>query len=138
MALYEIIYTSLASEPMTEEELTQLLDKARRHNQSVHVTGMMIYHRREFMQLLEGEQDDVIELYDKIAGDPRHQQIHKLWDGPIAERSFTGWTMAFVTPEGLPLTQREGYASLFDRGLVASTRDSTGKKLLLGLRDDFL
>ena len=138
MALYEIIYVSLACQPMQEDELTQLLDKARQHNQSVNVTGMMIYHRREFLQLLEGERDDVIALYEKIAADPRHQQIHKLWDGTIEERSFSGWTMAFVTPEGLELTQREGYASLFDLGLIASTRDSTGKKLLIGLRNDFL
>lgn len=138
MALHELIYVSLACQDMPDAELTQLLEQSRLRNQARGISGMMIYHRREFMQLIEGERDAVESLYNHIARDPRHQQIYKLWDGPIAERNFADWTMAYVSPEGLDLTQREGYATLFEKGLIASSQDSTGKKLLLGLRDDFL
>lgn len=138
MALYEIIYTSLATHDLTADELAQLLDKARAHNSSQGITGMMIYHRREFMQLLEGEQDAVQALYDRIASDPRHQQLRKIWDGPIRERGFSDWGMAFVAPDALDLRGKPGYQDLLDRGLRQSPDDSTGKKLLLTLRDDFL
>lgn len=138
MALHEIIYTSLASRDLPPEELAQLLDKARVNNAAQGITGMMIYHRREFMQLLEGEQAAVQALYDRIAGDPRHQQLRKIWDGPIRERGFTDWGMAFVAPDALDLRRKPGYQDLLDHGLRHSPGDSTGKKLLLTLRDDFL
>lgn len=48
MALCEIIYTSRASRALLPEELAQLLDKARAHNASQGITGMMIDHRRGF------------------------------------------------------------------------------------------
>lgn len=138
MALHEIIYTSLASRDLSHEELAQLLDKARAHNASQGITGMMIYHRREFMQLLEGEPSAVEALYDRIASDPRHQQLRKIWDGPIRERGFADWGMAFVAPDELALRGRPGYQDLLDHGLRHAPGDSTGKKLLLTLRDDFL
>lgn len=138
MALYEIIYTSLATRDLPPEELAQLLERARVHNASLGVTGMMIYHRREFMQLLEGEREVVQSLYDRIASDPRHQQLRKIWDGPIRERGFADWRMAFVAPDALDLGGRPGYQDLLGHGLGHSPGDSTGKKLLLSLRDDFL
>ena len=138
MALFEIIYVSLASRDLPAEELVQLLDKARAHNASQGITGMMVYHRREFMQLLEGEQAAVQALYDRIAGDPRHQQLRRIWDGPIRERGFSDWGMAFVAPDELDLRDKPGYQDLLNQGLRLAPGDSTGKKLLLTLRDDFL
>jgi len=138
MALYEIIYTSLASRDLPPEELSLLLEKARAHNASQGITGMMIYHRREFMQLLEGEQAAVQALYERIAGDPRHQQLRKIWDGPIRERGFSDWGMAFVAPDELALRDKPGYQDLLNHGLCHAPGDSTGKTLLLTLRDDFL
>ncbi len=138
MALHEIIYVSLASRELTAEELAQLLDKARAHNAANGITGMMLYHRREFLQLLEGEQAVVQALYDRIAADPRHQQLRKIWDGPIRERGFPDWGMAFVAPDELALRGKPGYRDLLDQGLQHTPGDSTGKKLLLSLRDDFL
>ena len=138
MALYEIIYVSLASRDLPAEELVQLLDKARSHNASQCITGMMVYHRREFMQLLEGEQATVQELYDRIASDPRHQQLRKIWDGPIRERGFSDWGMAFMAPDELDLRDKPGYQDLLERGMRQAPGDSTGKQLMLTLRDDFL
>ena len=138
MALHEIIYVSLAPSDMQEDELTAILDLARQKNQANNITGMLLYHRREFVQMLEGERDQIEALYTKIAGDPRHQQVYKLWDGPIEQRSFPEWTMAFVTAHGLDLAQREGYASLFNLGLPASTQDNAAKRFLLSLRKHFL
>ena len=138
MALYEIIYVSLASRDMRPEDLAQLLDKARAHNAEQGITGMMVYHRRQFIQLLEGERDAVQSLYDRIAGDVRHQQLRKIWDGPIRERGFSDWGMAFVAPDELDLRCKPGYQHLLDQGLRLAPGDSTGKMMMLSLRDDFL
>lgn len=138
MSLHEIIYVSLASHEMSEAELAQLLEQSRAQNQAVGISGMMLYHRREFMQLLEGEQEALFALYEKIERDPRHEKLYKLWDGPIAQRNFEQWEMAYVSPEGFDLAQRDGYRAFFEQGLIAATRDTTGKKILLNMRDDLL
>jgi hypothetical protein len=138
MALHEIVYVSLACEEMPEAELTKLLAKARLKNQARQISGLMIYHEREFLQLIEGEKEDVTALFDKISTDPRHQQVYLLWENPIKARNFGQWTMGFVLPEGLPPEKREGYAPLFDLGLLASAHDTTGKKLLMMLRDELV
>ena len=138
MALHELVYVSLACSELPEDELVAILDLSRRKNKERNISGMLTYHRREFVQILEGERDQVEALFAKIAEDPRHQQVHMLWDGPIEKRSFAEWTMAFVSGDGLDLEQREGYTSLFNLELTTSARDNTGKRFLQGLRDDFL
>lgn len=136
--MYEIVYTSLATHDLGPAELTALLDHARQANQARGITGMMIYRKREFLQLLEGEQAAVQALYERIACDERHQHIAKIWDGPIAARSFGDWEMAFMAPDDASLQAHPGYRDLMDRGLIAASGGSVGKQLLLSLRDDFL
>lgn len=138
MALHEIIYVSLAQHPMAPQELTALLAQSRAHNTAHGITGLLLYHRQEFMQLLEGEEADIQALFDAICDDPRHQQIDKMWEGPLAQRNFSSWGMGFVAPDDTALRGRPGYEPLLAQGLIASSRDSVGKKLLLRVRDDFL
>jgi hypothetical protein len=138
MALHEIIYVSLASQSMDTAALTQLLDEARVYNERHGITGMLLYHGQEFLQLIEGEEAEVTALYDAIWKDPRHQQMYKMWEGPIAERSFSSWAMGFVAPGEAALQGRQGYDALLAHGLAASSRGSRGKKILCNLRDDFL
>lgn len=138
MALFEIIYTSQATLDLPPEDLAALLEKARERNRALAITGIMVYRQRAFMQLLEGERSVVQALYEKIVNDPRHQQVRKIWDGPITERSFPSWGMAFVAPDELALQGKPGYEGMRAQGLQAGAGDSTGKKLLVSLRDDLL
>jgi hypothetical protein len=138
MALHEIVYMSLACEAMSPEQLASLLDGARAHNEAAGITGMMIYHEREFMQLLEGERAVIEALFAKIAEDSRHQQVYLLWDGQIATRNFDDWTMGFASVDDATLQHHTGFASLHGEGLVALSRDNRGRKILLGLRDELL
>lgn len=138
MPLYEIIYLSLADHEVSADELSALKNQVSGKNQLTGISGMLIYHRREFMQLIEGEKDTVIALYEKISRDTRHQQLHLLWEGPIEERNFARWSMACVAMDSLGMAHQEQFASLLASGLHASSRDTTGKKILLRLRDQVL
>jgi hypothetical protein len=57
MALHEIVYASFACEEMAAAQLDQLLTQCRVQNEKIQITGVLIYHQREFLQLLEGEAD---------------------------------------------------------------------------------
>ena len=138
MALHEIIYVSLATHEMAQAELLQLLDESRGYNVAHGITGLLMYHRQEFLQLLEGERDEVEALYATICRDPRHQQVYAMWEGPVQALSFDHWAMGFVSPDEEARRERPGYEGVLSDGLVSAGKGSNGKKILLQLRDDFL
>jgi hypothetical protein len=93
------------------------------------------------MQLLEGSKEDIFSLYDTICRDERNQQNQLLWHGPITQRSFADWSMAFLTPSELSLKGKPAYSTFLQNGLSQQVLDSPktmGKTFLVNLRDDFL
>ncbi|MEJ7661321.1 MAG: BLUF domain-containing protein [Hymenobacter sp.] len=71
--------------------------QARAYNQDHRLTGLLLYAAgpREFVQVLEGPQDEVEDLYQKIAQDPRHKHAFVLHEGLATGRMFPDWRMGF-------------------------------------------
>ena len=95
MAMFNLIYVSSATVPFTESELLELLEISRRNNALIEVTGLLLYRDGNFMQVLEGEEDQVRTVHDRITRDSRHTGLITLLAAPIPERTFAGWSMAF-------------------------------------------
>lgn len=92
--MFELLYTSLSPSGLTHAELVELLESARLKNKKLGITGMMIYHEREIMQILEGEKEVVETLFQTILEDNRHTSVNVFYQGDIEERAFCGWSMA--------------------------------------------
>lgn len=90
-----LIYTSTATNEMTEQDLLDLLDEARVKNKQNHITGMLLYGRGCFFQVLEGEEAVLEDVYKKITRDKRNFGHFLLLKKQISERSFPDWTMGF-------------------------------------------
>jgi hypothetical protein len=67
-----IVYISAATYLMDENELKEILEVSRKNNQSSGITGLLLYHEGNFIQVLEGEKTAINALYDKITIDNRH------------------------------------------------------------------
>jgi len=93
--LIHLIYTSAATQEFSRSNLIELLDKARSYNQSLEVTGLLLYTKGSFFQILEGKANVVYELFKKIEQDPRHSQVTTILQETIPKRSFADWSMAF-------------------------------------------
>lgn len=93
--MYYLVYISSAVKPMNYDDLSALLQQCRDNNQKLGITGMLLYQNGTFLQLLEGEQQVVMDLYNTISKDHRHTAIHTVLDGEIAERNFPDWSMGF-------------------------------------------
>jgi hypothetical protein len=93
--MHHIIYSSQAKGDMTLTTLVVLLMQARFLNERHHVTGALVYGDSQFMQIMEGEESVVKDLYERVARDPRHHNVRKLADKTIETRSFAQWSMAF-------------------------------------------
>ena len=91
----QLIYVSSAVSAMSEEELEALLDKARARNASRDLTGVLLYAGGNFIQVLEGDEQDVDEVFANILGDSRHEGCIVVRDEPIASRRFPDWSMGY-------------------------------------------
>lgn len=93
--MHHIIYLSWATVPFTNAQLQKLLTLARRRNSELAITGILLYGNERFVQVLEGEEEIVEEMYAHIRQDPRHDNFITFASKPIAQRAFAEWTMAF-------------------------------------------
>ena len=89
--LYQIIYVS--KRKCSEEEITKILNKSREKNQKKNITGLLLYSKDSFIQCIEGEKDDISELYDVIKKDERHTNSIIISYKPIKNRDFPTWSM---------------------------------------------
>jgi len=96
--LVEFLYNSASvSSQLTNMDLDHILASARRRNVSEEITGMLLYYRGEFVQILEGEKKSVENIYDKYIGpDLRHTALNKVHQNTISHRSFSEWSMGFI------------------------------------------
>ena len=94
--LVRLMYASRAAESVTHDELIAILKKARAHNPTVGVTGVLCLSAGIFLQVLEGGRNAVSALYNRIAADPRHHDVVLLSFEEIGERNFAGWSMGQV------------------------------------------
>lgn len=99
--LIQLIYCSAARRKFSHEELSGLLRFARQNNAKEGITGMLLYADGSFFQVLEGEEEKIRRLFEKIERDGRHHSITIIVQEPIAERSFGDWTMGYadIAPE---------------------------------------
>jgi hypothetical protein len=93
--MHHIVYLSWATVPFTDKQLQELLVPARRRNMELGITGILLYGNECFLQLLEGEEDVVQELYAHIRRDVRHDTITAIANKAVAQRLFPDWAMAF-------------------------------------------
>ena len=100
MDLYHVIYTSVPSRPMNDAELYDLLLISREANSRFNVTGMLICLPESFTQLIEGPRRNIEQLYTNIQVDKRHLRVTTLREGPIDQRYFPDWAMAFSRQGG--------------------------------------
>lgn len=136
--MFELLYTSVSPQGLDEDELIKIVMDAQRRNAELGVTGILAYCDREIMQIIEGDKDVILTLFEKIKSDPRHTLVNVFYQGEVAKRSFSDWTM-----ESLMLDKQQAN-QLFRTKLPSSSTPisdlcqespSRGKKTFLSLRD---
>lgn len=94
--MFYLLYVSSAVKDMSNEELIQLLKQSRLNNFRNRVTGMLLYKGGNFMQIIEGEKDIILKLFDTIKNDGRHKDVIKIMTGDIEKNNFRDWSMGFM------------------------------------------
>ena len=118
--MHHIIYLSWATEPFSDEQLQALLQQARRHNTEADITGILVYGNGCFLQVLEGEEPAVRQLYEHIKLDGRHRNVAAYADKAVTQRAFAGWSMAFEAATPQQFDELMGYLRPADVTLDAA------------------
>jgi hypothetical protein len=115
MALIHLVYMSSAVRWPDMDELAELLHTAYENNRALGITGLLLYRKATFLQVLEGDEAAVRDVYARIQRDPRHTGLVKLIDEPLASRQFPDWTGSFELddPQGAPDPGIPGYIDVF-------------------------
>lgn len=131
--LYELLYTSTSARDMDECALLDLLIEARDINTRLEITGLLVYQQQSFLQLLEGEKEQVLDVYSRICTDSRHTDVTTVFEEGIEFRCFSDWSMAYLLREDDPLER------LLDKGTLSegfvtkriASNPSTARALLM-------
>lgn len=84
----------------TPLDVEAILASSRRQNLRRGVTGILLFSGGHFAQLLEGSAQALRETMAAIDADPRHEAVTRLMEGPLAQRRFANWSMAFFEAPG--------------------------------------
>lgn len=95
MLQYQIVYYSNAVRDFSEGDLVDLLNVANKFNNDNGITGCLVYANGKFIQLLEGERQRVLDLFEKIKRDPRHTNVTVTVEMTVNQKLFPDWGMAF-------------------------------------------
>ena len=132
--MFFLVYVSSAVKLFSPSELISLMAKSQENNAKKGITGMLLYKGGNFMQLLEGEEELVRNLFHKIAVDQRHQGEMVLLQGQSEERQFPTWSMGFRdmnSPQTLNLPGYNEFLSTELTGEEFSSDPTRAQKLLL-------
>lgn len=96
MQLYSLIYISKPIKPFDTHELEELALEAQQKNATRDISGLLLYSNRFFLQVLEGDYEELSALYARLELDERHRDLELLTGAPASQRLFSGWSMGVL------------------------------------------
>ena len=93
--MYRLVYVSTAADDLSEEDIEQILNVSQSNNNERFLTGFLAHNGNSFMQALEGERDEVDEIYARIKQDKRHTGVAQIIGEPVEKRAFPDWSMNY-------------------------------------------
>ena len=115
--MISFVYISSATKDFSQDELLKLLEQSRSRNATLDITGMLLYANGTFMQVLEGEEKNVLDVYDSILRDKRNAGNYVVQKKPIEERNFPTWSMGFKNLSGEEKMKVPGFSPFLSQQL---------------------
>lgn len=128
--MFQLVYSSTARALFTAADIKDILAVSREKNQFHGITGMLLYKLGSVVQVLEGEEPAVRQLYANIEKDRRHRDVTLIYTQPIARREFAEWTMGFHSAEFEFETPPAGFNPIFQTTNQLAGIDGRGAALL--------
>ena len=99
MSLAQLLYISDSIDRVGLDDLLEIQRVSIRNNARHNITGILFHAEGHFVQFLEGERCDILDLFETICLDERHENVRLLYERPTSERLFADWHMAMLDLE---------------------------------------
>tara|TARA_R100001369_G_scaffold21881_4_gene39787 strand:+ start:37350 stop:37754 length:405 start_codon:yes stop_codon:yes gene_type:complete len=96
---YAIVYVSTASKDLEKKEIENILNSSKKWNNENDVTGLLLFSGGNFFQIIEGEKNLILELFQNINSDKRHHNITQIFGKEIHKEAYDGYDSDFVSDE---------------------------------------
>lgn len=96
MRLKTLTYTSRASLDLGDEDLAAIHQTARHLNALDGITGLLLFDGSRFLQIIEGAEDAIDNLVERLRMDRRHSAFELRDERYLERRSFPDWSMELV------------------------------------------
>ena len=130
--IFALAYASRSSSDLQNADLEAILVDASAQNRIADVTGVLLYDGTSFLQYLEGPDEGVASVFDRIKRSSRHADIRVLFSGEVSERYFWNWSMACQHADASLIQRIE--AALPRRGWRKQPSAATAVRVLVGRR----
>ena len=129
MSIFQLLYVSGATRPISPADLDDILSASRRNNQARDVTGVLLYADDTFIQVLEGDRATIGEVARVIRRDPRHRNFMVLVERNAEQRAFSQWQMGFKRLD--PVQEVDGSVFKMSRQALQSRMKGDEDELML-------
>jgi class 3 adenylate cyclase len=97
-----IMYISTTTSKLSDAEVEEIGRKSTFNNAKVGVTGILLSAHEFFFQILEGREEDVDQVLERIRRDIRHEGVLILKaEHDVKQRLFGNWSMKTVRLDGI-------------------------------------
>ena len=127
--LYGLLYVSQAKHELGDQELNEISATSSLNNRKDQISGALLYMQGEFLQILEGDENVLMDTYRRIDADDRHQSANLFFYGPIEKRNFDNWDMRYSQVQVQRFQRLTGLDSFND----FFQRSSEGKQMEMGI-----
>lgn len=103
---YEILYVSTMAPDAPLSVVGDIATHARIANAARDITGVLVFDGVRFCQQIEGKQKDVLALMERTYQDTRHVNIEVFHHGPLVERRFSHFSVAFADVEEVTVLEQ--------------------------------
>ncbi len=100
MNLQRLLYVSRCVVPLDSTALKRLLGSAQVNNRRSDITGALAFTGRHFVQLLEGDEQALGRLLQRLEADSRHADVQVIQRVRIQRRLFSEWAMNHASCPG--------------------------------------
>jgi hypothetical protein len=123
LRLKTLTYTSRARLDLGDEDLTAIHQSARHLNALDGITGLLLFDGSRFLQIVEGAEDAIDNLVERLRMDPRHSAFEVRDERYVERRSFPDWSMELLRVSAGYARARDEVATILPDGVAEPVRE---------------
>ena len=120
--IFRLTYLSKPTKPFTDADFDDIESKSVKANNERDVTGLLVVNEDRILQILEGREEAVRELYNKIEADSRHTVVKLVCAVEDEVRLLMTWNMVVRGLNGTPPDLLDQFSNVFDGLLHAESK----------------